>query len=97
MAIRHSLAEGLTAEEVFVYAAAAREGLFRILEEAEKMWRGARDRLLPKSFNVLARAYRSRNPGIVFARAAASGEVDPLVDVDSRAFVGLPIVQTKEN
>ena len=29
--------------------------------------------------------------GIVFARAAATGEVDPLTDVDSRLFVGLPV------
>jgi hypothetical protein len=40
---------------------------------------------------VLARARRSKHPGIVFARAAATGEVDPLVDVDSRLFVGLPV------
>ena len=28
--------------------------------------------------------------GIVFARAAATGTVEPLTDIDSRMFVGLP-------
>ena len=41
------------------------------------------------SLGVLARARRSRHPGIVFARAAASGEVDRLEDIDSRLIVGL--------
>ena len=40
-------------------------------------------------FGVLARARRAQYPGIVFARAAAIGERDPLTDVDSRLFVGL--------
>ena len=45
----------------------------------------------PTTFTVLARARRAKHPGIVFARAAAVGEVDPLVDVDSRLLVGLPV------
>jgi len=40
---------------------------------------------------VLARARQAQHPGIVFARAAAIGEVDPLTDVDSRLLVGLPV------
>lgn len=43
-----------------------------------------------KAFNVLARATRSPRPGVVFARAAAIGETEPLTDLDSRLFVGLP-------
>lgn len=39
--------------------------------------------------HVLARAMRSRHPGIVFAHAAATGETDPLTDLDARLFVGL--------
>jgi hypothetical protein len=31
---------------------------------------------------------RSSHPGIVFAQAAATGEADPLTDVDARLFVG---------
>ena len=48
-----------------------------------------------RGFTVLARAMRraimAENPGIVFARAAAISEVDPLTDLDSRLFVGLSI------
>ena len=45
---------------------------------------------LSGGFHVLARAMRAEHPGVVFARAAAAGEVDPLTDPDSRLFVGLP-------
>jgi len=44
----------------------------------------------PEGHGVLARAMRSRYPGIVFARAAAAGETDPLTDTETRLFVGLP-------
>ena len=42
----------------------------------------------PKGYGILARAVRSDNPGVVIASAAASGEVDPLIDIDARLFVG---------
>jgi hypothetical protein len=51
---------------------------------------GLRETGHSRAFTVLARAMRSEQPGIVFARAAATGEVDPLTDMDSRLFVGLP-------
>jgi hypothetical protein len=35
---------------------------------------------------------RSPLPGVVFALAAAAGEIDPLSDLGSRLFVGLPPV-----
>ena len=57
----------------------------------EQMWNSARDRDALTTFTVLARARRAKRPGIVFARAAATGETDPLADVDSRLLVGLPI------
>ncbi len=44
-----------------------------------------------KGCNVLARAWHAKHPGVVFARAAAAGEVDPLADVDGRLLVGLEI------
>jgi hypothetical protein len=42
-------------------------------------------------YNVLARAARTESPGVVFAAAAETGEVDPLTDLDARLTVGLPI------
>ena len=52
---------------------------------------GARKGSRSGAFTTLARATRSERPGVVFARAAAAGEVDPLVDLDSRLFVGLRV------
>lgn len=46
-------------------------------------------RRVPEGRHVLARAMRSRHPGIVFARAAAAEETDPLADLETRLFVGL--------
>ena len=84
--IRHGFREGMTPEEVFARVNGARKGLAQVMSEMEEM---ARD-VASTGYGVLARARRSRRPGIVFARAAAIGEVDPLTDVDSRLFVGLP-------
>jgi RNA polymerase Rpb2, domain 6/RNA polymerase Rpb1, domain 2/RNA polymerase Rpb2, domain 3 len=88
--IRHGWREGLTPEEMFAVAVATRRALVRWHEE----WRRLRDEVrhdsLPRGFHVLARAMRARRPGIVFAHAAATGELDPLTDLDSRLFVGLP-------
>ena len=91
MAVRHGYAEGLTPDEAYACAAGARRGLGRVVDEMERMWQGARDYSAPTTFTVLARARRAKRPGIVFARAAATGEVDPLADVDSRLLVGLPV------
>ncbi len=87
--ISHGLREGLTAQEHFATVAGAQKGLRRVAIE----WETGGDQVLlknrSKSFHVLSRARRAANPGIVFARAAAMGEVDPLVDQESRAFVGV--------
>ncbi len=48
-----------------------------------------------EGYKVLARARRSPAPGIVFARAAVAAEEDPLTNVDSRLFVGLPAFEEK--
>lgn len=89
--IRHGFRDSLTPEEMYTVASVAREGLVRFALEMESKGKDLREVLRPKGFNVLSRALRSECPGIVFARAAANGEVDPLTDVDSRLFVGLPI------
>jgi hypothetical protein len=46
------------------------------------------------SWTVLARARSSRHPGVVFARAAASGEIDPLEDLESRLMFGVSLAVT---
>jgi hypothetical protein len=75
----------MTPEEVFARVVGARKGLAQVLSEMEEM---ARD-VASTGYGVLARARRSGRPGVVFARAAASGEADPLADADSSLFVGL--------
>jgi len=62
-----------------------------IHDEYQQAIEKVRESHKPKGFGVLARAMRAKHPGVVFARAAATGEVDPLADVDSRLFVGLPV------
>jgi hypothetical protein len=89
--IRRSYVEGLAPEELYVHAIGARQGLARYSTRWEELSQEARERNGSGTFTVLARACRAKHPGIVFARAAASGEIDPLVDVDSRLLVGLPL------
>ena len=89
--IRHGLAEGLTSEEMYTLVPSAREGLGEIAMEVLRGAYGVREYAEPKGFNVLDRAMRAKYPGIVFADAAANGEVDPLTSIDARLFVGLPV------
>jgi hypothetical protein len=60
-----------------------------MLTEWERLGSGMRERARSLGYGALARAMRSPLPGVVFALAAAAGEVDTLVDVGSRLFVGL--------
>ena len=89
--IRHGFREGLTPEELYALAFNSREQIAKIafewIQSGEKGQVAKRAKI--KGYNVLTRAMRSKNPGVVFARAAASNEVDPLEDLDSRLFVGL--------
>ncbi len=80
--IRHTQIEGMLPEEAFAAVAGARRAF------AEILLKGEIAPASPSGWNVLARARRAKHPGIVFARAAASGEVDPLEDVNSRLRVG---------
>jgi hypothetical protein len=89
--IRHNYVEGFTPDELYAQVIGARQGLAQISVRWERLSQEARERNGSGTFTVLARARRAKRPGIVFARAAASGEVDPLVDVDSRLLVGLPV------
>lgn len=90
VALRHGLQEGLSAEELLPYADFARRALGEVALRTADAGAGFVERSAPTGFHVLARAMRAQHPGIVFARAAATGEVDPLTDLDSRLFVGLP-------
>lgn len=45
----------------------------------------------PPGFTLLARLARAERPGVVIASAAETGERDPLVDIDARLTVGLPV------
>jgi len=80
--VRHTQVEGMKPEEAFACVAGARRGFAEILLKSESA------PAAPIGWNVLSRARRAKNPGVVFARAAASGEVDPLEDLDSRLRVG---------
>ena len=87
--IRNSSKSGLTLDEIQACVVGSREGLARIVEQWEQPEQFAQTSSGTQNYNVLARARKATNPGIVFARAAAIGEIDPLVDIDSRLFVGL--------
>jgi len=89
--VRHTHVEGLTPEELYACSVSTRKALRAHWDQIEQM---ASDRGESNRFTVLARARQAQHPGIVFARAAAIGEVDPLTDVDSRLLVGLPVNQS---
>lgn len=89
--IRRGWREGLMPEEVFARVAGARRGIAQTVLEMQELEQGLRGKGAPTGYGALARARRSNHPGIVFARAAARGETDPLADMDSRLFVGLPV------
>ena len=87
--IRNSHVSGLSPEEMNACVVGSREGLARFSQQ----WESFSTHSIPGSadhtkFNVLARARRAQYPGVVFARAAAIGERDPLTDEESRLFVG---------
>ena len=95
--IRHGLAEGMTSEEAYNCVPGARIGLARSARETATLDAGSLDAYgvrrpaSSQAFTVLARAMRAPNPGPVFTRAAAIGEIDPLTDLDTRLFLGLEV------
>ena len=93
--IRNGYCDGLTSDELYTLSVGSREGLVRFNLELQRVAWESRDSSQSKGFTVLSRAMRAKHPGIVFARAAACGEVDPLTDIDSRLFVGLPVTASE--
>jgi RNA polymerase Rpb2, domain 6/RNA polymerase Rpb1, domain 2/RNA polymerase Rpb2, domain 3 len=92
VALRHGFRDGLAPAELFALVASARLGIHELLTEWERMGSGMREQTRSRGYGALARAMRSPLPGVVFALAAAAGEVDTLMDLGSRLFVGLPPV-----
>ena len=86
---RQSLSEGKHASTLYAEVFGTHRGMSQIIENTAAFGKEFRESRTPKGFNVLSRAVRSSKPGVVFARAAAIEEVDPLLDHDSRLLVGL--------
>ena len=86
VAVQHALRDGMTPEEFRTLCVGARSGIARAAAELEHVSRTLRQSNLPTGYGVLARAMRARHPGLVFARAAAFGQTDPLTDLDSCLF-----------
>jgi DNA-directed RNA polymerase beta' subunit len=86
--IRHSRVEGLTPDELYAKAAGARQGLAELARRWEGLGYEMRQQDQAEQFTLLARARRASHPGIVFARAAVNGEIDPLEESESRLLVG---------
>lgn len=83
--VGRGFAQGLKPDEMFATVRGAREGLAQanlVADEGATPPGGS-------GVGLLARARRVGRPGLVFARAAASGEVDPLNETDARLFMGL--------
>lgn len=89
MPIRYAWRDGLPVRELLARTVGARMGLARALAEMIEVSRDVAKQSAPSGYGVLARARRSDNPGVVFARAAMKGEVDLLMDAYSRLFVGI--------
>jgi len=87
--VRHCHVSGLRPEEMNACVVGAREGLARFAQQWDQISQITPAGSDHTKFSVLARARRAQYPGVVFARAAAIGERDPLSDLDSRLFVGL--------
>ena len=87
--VLHGWRDGLPVDELLTRTVGARLGLARALAEMIEVSRDVSKQSAPSGYGVLARARRSDNPGVVFARAAMKGEVDLLTDQYSRLFVGI--------
>jgi len=88
--VRHSWRQGLTPSEAFARVVGARQGLHSVNSQFSVLREEHDARSRPAGHGVLSRARRASRPGVVFARAALQGEVDPLTDEYARLFVGLP-------
>jgi hypothetical protein len=88
--VRNCHVSGLSPDEMNACVVGARQGLAHFAQQWDQISQITPAGSDHTKFSVLARARRSQYPGVIFARAAAIGERDPLTDLDSRLFVGLP-------
>jgi len=89
--MRRGYLAGLSYEEWVAAAADTWRRFVQFQESWERMAETAHTQMeAGDHYGVFARARRSSRPGVVFARAAVNREVDPLADIDSRLFVGVP-------
>ena len=96
--VRRSYREGLRPEDLRAVVHRHWEALVRVKVELAELGRSLkRDNPIGDRASVLGRAMRANRPGIVFARAAATGTVDSLTDIDSRMFIGLPAIDNRDN
>ena len=82
--------DGLSVEETKVRAPRA---LWWGLAAANQRWIEAQEAAqqpVRADYHVLGRAAKAAQPGVVLARAAERGEVEPLTSLFSRLFAGLP-------
>jgi DNA-directed RNA polymerase beta' subunit len=84
--IRHGFRDGLTAEELWLWASRARAALQDIHRSQVELAKTSR---FTGDLTVLRRAMSSDDPGKVFAEAAEIGESEPLTDPDVRLWAGL--------
>ena len=85
--IKRGFRDGLTATEMIGTTA----GMIGGIAQANTEWLSYQgDGRAARGVYPLARARHAKKPGLVFARAAHRGEIEPLKDVYSRLFVGLP-------
>ena len=81
--------DGLSVEEIKVRTPGA---LWWGLAATNQRWTEAQEATrqpVRADYHVLGRAARAAQPGVVFARAAERGEIEPLTSLFSRLFVGL--------
>jgi DNA-directed RNA polymerase beta' subunit len=91
LSIDHGKLDGLSAEELLPQALMVRERFQAIFRNLDEVAADYNQTNAPSGYGMMARAFRAEDPGVVFASAAATGEKDPLSDVDSRLFVGLSV------
>jgi hypothetical protein len=80
--------DGVLAPELFLLAREARKHIHELVTTIQSSGHRMRSGNQPKGYGILARAVRTEYPGIVIGSAAATGETDPIADIDASLFVG---------